>query len=52
VDQAVDSLDGYVEFLLSMRDAGYDLKIGLELDFVPGREEELAAILEGARSTT
>jgi histidinol-phosphatase (PHP family) len=47
VEQAVDSLDGYVEFLLSMRDAGYEVKIGLELDFVPGREEELAAILEG-----
>jgi histidinol-phosphatase (PHP family) len=47
VEQAVDSLDDYVSFLLAMRDAGYQVRIGLELDYVRGREEELARILEG-----
>jgi histidinol-phosphatase (PHP family) len=47
VEQAVDRLDHYVEFLLGMRAAGYPVKVGLELDYVPGREEELAAIVEG-----
>jgi histidinol-phosphatase (PHP family) len=46
IEQAVGSLDEYVEFLLEMRDAGYPVKVGLELDYVPGREEELAALLE------
>ena len=45
-EQAVDSLDDYVEFLLAMRDAGYPVKIGLELDYVPGREEQLAELVE------
>ena len=30
-----------------MRDAGHPVKLGLEMDFVPGREEQLAALLEG-----
>jgi histidinol-phosphatase (PHP family) len=47
VEQAVDRLDDYVEFLLAMRSAGYPVKVGLELDYVPGREEELAAIVDG-----
>jgi histidinol-phosphatase (PHP family) len=45
-EQAVDSLDGYVDFLLAMRDAGYPVKIGIELDYVPGREEQLAALVD------
>jgi histidinol-phosphatase (PHP family) len=47
VEQAVDGLDDYVEFLLAMRDAGYRVKIGVELDYVRGREEQMAQILEG-----
>jgi histidinol-phosphatase (PHP family) len=47
VENAVDRLDDYVEFLLEMRAAGYPVKVGLELDYVPGRESELAALLEG-----
>jgi histidinol-phosphatase (PHP family) len=46
VEQAVDRLDDYVEFLLAMRDAGYPVKVGLELDYLPGREDELAALVE------
>ena len=45
-EQAVDGLDAYVAFLLEMREAGYPVKIGLEADWVPGRESELAALLE------
>jgi histidinol-phosphatase (PHP family) len=47
VENAVDSLDDYVDFLLAMREAGYPVKLGLELDYIPGREEELAALVEG-----
>jgi histidinol-phosphatase (PHP family) len=47
VEQAVDRLDDYVGFLLEMRAAGYPVKVGLEVDYVPGRERELAALLEG-----
>ena len=47
VENAVDSLDEYVEFLLAMREAGHPVKIGIELDYLPGREGELAALLEG-----
>jgi histidinol-phosphatase (PHP family) len=45
-ENAVDSLDQYVEFLLAMRDTGYPVKLGLELDYLPGREPELAALVE------
>jgi histidinol-phosphatase (PHP family) len=47
VEYAADPLDDYVEFLVEMRAAGYPIKVGLELDYVPGRESELAALLEG-----
>ncbi len=47
VEQAVDRLDDYIEFLLVMRERGYPVKLGLELDYVPGRESELAALLDG-----
>jgi histidinol-phosphatase (PHP family) len=46
VENAVDSLDAYVEFLLDMRAAGYGVKIGLELDYVPGREDQLQRLVE------
>jgi histidinol-phosphatase (PHP family) len=46
VEQAVDRLDDYIEFLLEMRVAGYPVKVGLEVDYVPGRERELTALLE------
>jgi histidinol-phosphatase (PHP family) len=46
LENAVDRLDDYVEFILQMREAGYPVKLGLELDFVPGRESELRSIVE------
>jgi histidinol-phosphatase (PHP family) len=47
VENAVDDLDAYVDFVLAMREAGYPIKLGLELDYIPGREAELAALVEG-----
>lgn len=41
VEQAVDDLDAYCEFLAS---AG--LKVGIEADFVPGAEERIRDLLE------
>ena len=38
---AVDDIDEYVEFLLSQ-----DLRAGIEADFVPGREDQTATLLE------
>ena len=46
VENATDELDDYVEFVLEMRAAGYPVKLGLELDYLPGREAELAALVE------
>ena len=40
---ATDSLDGYVEFVAGM--AG--VKLGLEVDWIAGREEQLAQLIEG-----
>jgi histidinol-phosphatase (PHP family) len=47
LENATDRLDDYVEFLLEMKSAGYPIKLGLELDFIPGHEPELAALVEG-----
>jgi histidinol-phosphatase (PHP family) len=40
--QAVDDLDAYCEFLRST-----PLRVGLEMDFFPGREDRIANLLEG-----
>jgi histidinol-phosphatase (PHP family) len=47
LENATDRLDDYVEFVLEMKAAGYPVKLGLELDFIPGHEPELAALVEG-----
>jgi histidinol-phosphatase (PHP family) len=47
LENATDSLDEYVEFVLEMKGSGYPVKLGLELDFIPGHEPELAALVEG-----
>jgi histidinol-phosphatase (PHP family) len=46
-ENAVDDLDAYVDFVLGVRDAGHPVKLGIEMDFIPGREEQIAALLEG-----
>jgi histidinol-phosphatase (PHP family) len=39
---AVDDIDEYVAFV-----RGTDLKLGIETDFVPGREQQIGELLEG-----
>jgi histidinol-phosphatase (PHP family) len=39
----VDDLDAYVEFVREET----DLKLGIEMDFVPGREDRIANVLDG-----
>jgi histidinol-phosphatase (PHP family) len=41
-EQAVDDLDAYCEFVREET----DLRLGLEADFVPGREDRMAALIE------
>ena len=41
--QAVDDLDEYCEFVREQT----DLRLGLEADFVPGREDRMANLIEG-----
>jgi histidinol-phosphatase (PHP family) len=41
-ENAQDDLDAYCEFA-----AGQGLKVGIEADFVPGREDRMANLLEG-----
>ena len=42
-ENAVDDLDAYCEFVRDQT----DLRLGLEADFVPGREDRLANLLDG-----
>ncbi len=46
-ENAVDDLDHYCSFVQEMKDAGHRVKLGLEVDFIPGREEQIAALIEG-----
>ncbi len=41
-EQAVDDLDAYVSFVREQP----DLRLGIEADFIPGREDRLAALLD------
>jgi len=43
VENATDDLDAYCEFVRTQT----DLALGLEADFVPGREDRMANLLEG-----
>jgi histidinol-phosphatase (PHP family) len=44
---AVDDLDYYCEFVRAMKEGGRPVKLGLEVDWVPGREDRIAELLEG-----
>lgn len=46
-EYAIDDLDAYCEFVERMKAAGHPVKLGLEVDFVPGRESEIARLLAG-----
>ena len=44
----VDDLDDYVEFVEAMKAPVMPVKLGLEVDYIPGREEQIAALIDGA----
>jgi histidinol-phosphatase (PHP family) len=44
---AVDELDAYCDFVQEMKAKYHQIKLGLEVDYVPGREDRITALLEG-----
>jgi histidinol-phosphatase (PHP family) len=47
VECALDDLDHYCEFVEEMKASGRPVKLGLEVDYVPGREEQIVKLLDG-----
>jgi histidinol-phosphatase (PHP family) len=47
VENAVDELDAYCDFVMSMKAAGHPVKLGLEVDYLPGREDRIARLVDG-----
>jgi histidinol-phosphatase (PHP family) len=47
VECALDDLDHYCAFVEEMKASGRPVKLGLEVDYVPGREEQIMELLEG-----
>jgi histidinol-phosphatase (PHP family) len=45
-ERCVYDLDAYVEAVLDAKDRGLPVKLGLEVDYVPGREDETRALLK------
>ncbi len=45
-ENATDDLDRYCEFLSAMKDSGRPIKLGLEIDWIRGREDQLKAIID------
>lgn len=45
-ERCVYDLDDYVEAVVHAKERGLPVKLGLEVDYVPGREDETRAILE------
>ena len=44
-ERCVYDLDAYVEAIVQARERGLPVKLGLEVDYVPGREDETRALL-------
>jgi histidinol-phosphatase (PHP family) len=44
-ERCVYDLDAYVDAILEARERGLPVKLGLEVDYVPGREDETRALL-------
>ena len=47
VENAHDDLDAYCDFVSELKRSGRPVKLGLEVDYVPGREQQIARLLEG-----
>ncbi len=45
-ENATDDLDRYCEFLTTIKDSGRPIKMGLEIDWIRGKEDQLAAIID------
>jgi histidinol-phosphatase (PHP family) len=46
-ENAVDDLDAYCDFVQQMKAARHPVKLGIEVDYVPGREDRIADLIEG-----
>lgn len=46
-EREVADLDAYVALIQEAKAAGLPVKLGIEMDYVPGKEEEIAAFLSG-----
>jgi histidinol-phosphatase (PHP family) len=46
-ENATDDLDAYCEFVEQMKAAGHAVKLGIEVDYLPGKEEQIAALIAG-----
>ena len=46
-ENAVDDLDSYCDFVQAMKRSGYPVKLGLEVDYIPGKEDRITALIEG-----
>jgi histidinol-phosphatase (PHP family) len=46
-ENATDDLDRYCNFVEEMKVAGHRIKLGIEVDYLRGREEQIAALLDG-----
>jgi histidinol-phosphatase (PHP family) len=44
---ATDDLDRYCDFVLEMKAIGHPVKLGIEMDFIPGAEDRISSLLEG-----
>src|SRR4029453_12287667 len=46
-ENATDDLDAYCDFVEQMKAAGHAVKLGIEVDYLPGKEERIAALIDG-----
>jgi histidinol-phosphatase (PHP family) len=46
-ENAVDDLDEYCDFVQQMKAARHPVKLGIEVDYVPGREDRIADLIDG-----
>jgi len=46
VERCVYDIEAYVEAVVTAKERGLPVKLGLEVDYVPGREDETRALLE------
>jgi histidinol-phosphatase (PHP family) len=46
-EYAQDDLDAYCDFVVSMKAAGHPVKLGIEVDYISGREQQIRELIEG-----